>query len=102
MRKIVLAGMIATMIGGAAAVAQTVVIEPDQRVKIREYVVKEKIKPITLKERIAVGAVLPADVQLTAVPATWGPNLTTYRYVYWDGRVVFVEPTSRKVAYIVD
>ena len=102
MRKIVLAGIVATLLGGTAAIAQTLVIEPDQRVKIREYVVKEKIRPITLKERIAVGGVLPGDVELVTVPTAWGPTVSQYRYVYWDDHVVFVDPTSRKVVHIVD
>jgi len=102
MRKIVLAGIVAAMIGGTAAVAQTVVIAPDQRAQIREYVVKEKIRPITVKERIAVGAVLPGDVELATVPAAWGPTVAPYRYVYWDDHVVFVDPASRKVVHILD
>ena len=36
--------------------AETVVIEPEQRTVIREYVVKEKVAPVTVKERISVGA----------------------------------------------
>jgi hypothetical protein len=103
-----------TLIAGAAAVAvlassqilsaQTATIEiaPEQRTRIKEYVVKEKVKPVTLKERVTVGATLPADVELVAVPETWGPSVTKYRYVNWDNRVVLVEPSSRKVVQIID
>ena len=102
MKKIVLAGMTAMLLAGTAAIAQTVVIEPQQRTLIKEYVVKEKVKPVTIKERIAVGATLPADVELVAVPETWGASVKPYRYVYWDNRVVLVDPPSRKVVHIVD
>jgi len=102
------------LIAGAAAVAvlassqilsaQTTVIEiaPDQRMRIKEYVVKEKVRPVTVKERVSVGATLPADVELIAVPETWGPSVSKYRYVYSDDRVVLVEPSSRRVVQIID
>src|SRR5215207_6913521 len=73
------------LIAGTAAIAvlassqilsaQTTTIEiaPEQRTRIKEYVVKEKVRPITVKERVSVGATLPADVELVAVPETWGP-----------------------------
>ena len=43
-----------------------------------------------------MGATLPADVRLTAVPADWGPSVTKYQYVYSDNHVYFVEPSTRK------
>src|SRR5438270_7942980 len=103
-----------TFIAGAAAIAvlassqilsaqtTTVEIAPEQRTKIKEYVVKEKVKPVTVKERVSVGATLPADVELAAVPSDWGPSVSKYRYVYHDNHVVLVEPSSRKVVQIID
>ena len=103
-----------TLIAGAAAIAvlasgeilsaQTTTIEiaPEQRTRIKEYVVKEKVKPVTVKERVSVGATLPADVELVAVPETWGPSVSKYRYVYSDNHVVLVEPSSRRVVQIID
>ena len=85
-----------------AAQTATVEISPQQRTQIKEYVVKEKVKPITLKERVAVGATLPADVELAPVPQTWGPSVSKYRYVYSDNHVVLVEPSSRKVIQVID
>jgi hypothetical protein len=103
-----------TLIAGAAAIAvltssqilsaqtATVEIAPDQRTRIKEYVVKEKVRPVTIKERVTVGATLPGDVELVAVPETWGPSVAKYRYVHWDNHVVLVEPSSRKVVQIID
>jgi hypothetical protein len=99
------------IIGGVAALAimassqtlaqsTSVTIAPEQRTKIKEFVVREKVKPITVKERLTVGATLPADVELAAVPADWGPEVRSYRYVYSDN--VLVEPSSRKVVQIID
>lgn len=49
------------------------------------------------KERIVVGATVPSDVELVAVPSEWGPSLTRYRYVYSNSRVMLVDPGSRTV-----
>jgi Protein of unknown function (DUF1236) len=75
---------------------------PEQRTRIREYVVKERVPPVTVRERISVGARLPADVELRSVPADWGPSVSKYRYVYSDNRVYFVEPSSREVVHVLD
>jgi hypothetical protein len=75
---------------------------PEQRTRIKEYVVKERVAPVTVRERIQVGATLPADVELRRVPSDWGPSVSEYSYVYSDNRVYFVEPSSRKVLYELD
>jgi Protein of unknown function (DUF1236) len=77
-------------------------IAPEQRTRIKEYVVRERVAPVTVRERLTVGARLPADVELRAVPSDWGPSVTKYRYVYSDDRVYFVEPSSREVVHILD
>ncbi len=95
-------GIMASSQAFAQAVSTTIELQPEQRTKIKEYVVKEKVKPVAIKERVSVGVTLPADVELRAVPADWGPSVTKYRYVYYDNRVVLVEPSSRKVIQIID
>jgi hypothetical protein len=107
MRKIVFALATAGALSAAApSFAQTVGVgvtfEPEQRTRIKEYVVKERVAPMTIKERVAVGARLPADVELRTVPTDWGPSVSKYRYVYSDNRVYFVEPSSREVVYVLD
>ena len=75
---------------------------PEQRTRVKEYVVKERVAPVTVRERIAVGARLPAEVELRTVPADWGPSVSKYRYVYSNDRVYFVEPSSREIVYELD
>ena len=89
---------------GAQALGQQVAVEiaPDTRATIKQYVVKEKVRPVTLKERAAVGVALPTDVQLMPVPTAWGPSVSKYQYIYSDNHVVLVEPASRKVVQIID
>ena len=87
-----------------AAYAQTAVVQiaPEQRTKIKEYVVQKKMAPITMTDKVVVGATIPQNVELVAVPSDWGPTFTNDRYVYTDNHVVLVEPSSRKVIQIID
>ncbi len=39
---------------------------------------------------------------LVAVPGEWGPQYSKYRYVYWNDRVVLVDPSNRHVVHIVE
>ena len=64
---------------------------PEQRTRIKEYVVKDRVPTAILKERVTVGGRLPAEVELRSVPSDWGPSVNKYRYVYSDNRVYFVE-----------
>jgi hypothetical protein len=85
-----------------SAPAASVTIAPEQRTKIKTYVTEKQVKPITMREKLAVGATLPADVELAAVPADWGPQLTSYRFVYTGNNIAFVEPSSRRVVHIIE
>jgi uncharacterized protein DUF1236 len=107
MKRTILAGVAALALSVssqalAQAVTTSIELAPEQRTKIKEYVVKQKVKPVTVKESISIGATLPPTVTLTAVPADWGPSVSKYRYVYHDNRVYFVEPTSRRVVHVID
>ena len=107
MKKVVLAlATVGALSAAAPSFAQTVGVgvtfEPEQRTRIKEYVVKERVAPVTIQERVSVGARLPADVELRPVPSAWGPSVSKYRYVYSDNRVYFVEPSSREVVHVLD
>jgi hypothetical protein len=39
---------------------------------------------------------------LRTVPGDWGPSVSKYRYVYHDNRVLFVEPSNRRVVHVID
>jgi hypothetical protein len=91
-----------TIVTPAPGPGATIIIAPEQRTKIKQYVVQQRVKPVTLRERVTVGAVLPADVEFAAVPSDWGPELGRYRYVYSGNDVVLVEPSSRRVIQIID
>jgi hypothetical protein len=92
----------AAAVATGPAFAQTVVVAPEQRTVIRDYVVKEKVRPHKLQSRVTVGGTLPADVELAPVPETWGPSFRSYRYVYTGDDVLLVDPSSRRVVEVID
>jgi hypothetical protein len=82
--------------------ASAVQIEPQYRTKIKTYITEHKVRPVTIQERIAIGAKVPTEVELAPVPPDWGPSLTKYRYVYSNDRVMFVDPGTRTVVQELD
>ena len=105
--KLSLLGMVtaSALVVSSAAFAQVnaqITIGQPEQTRIREYVVKEKVKPVMVKEKVTVGGTLPADVELHAVPSDWGTSVSKYRYVYTDNHVVLVEPSSRRIVHIVE
>jgi hypothetical protein len=82
--------------------AATVQIEPQSRTRIKSYITENRIRPVQTREKIVVGATVPRDVELEAVPADWGPSLTKYRYVYSSDRVMLVDPGTRTVVQEID
>jgi hypothetical protein len=105
MKTVILAGataMALVLSGQAFAQSVSVEIAPEQRTRIKEYVVKEKVPRVTVKERYRVGTTVPAEVELREVPADWGPSVRSYRYYHSDNGVHFVDPSSRRVIYDID
>jgi len=101
--------LVATMANGqttvtttTGAAGATVRIEPEYRTRIKTYVTEHKIRPVETQERIIVGAKVPTDVELEAVPSDWGPSVTKYRYVYSGNRVMLVDPGTRTVVQEID
>jgi hypothetical protein len=102
------AGAIA-LFAGQVAFAQddsaTLTIAPEHEKIIRDYVVKEHVRPATVDETFAVGATVPDTVDIAPVPEqiyTTAPEVKKYRYFYWNNRVVFVDPDSRRVVDIIN
>jgi uncharacterized protein DUF1236 len=88
-----------TTVGTAGAAVR---IEPEYRTRIKSYVTEHKIRPVETRERIVVGAKVPSDIDLEAVPSDWGPSVTKYRYVYSGNRVMLVDPGTRTVVQEID
>ena len=102
MKRQILATAMVMLFAGGSVWAQTIVVEPEQRTRIKEYVVKQNVPRVAVRERLSVGATVPADVELREVPDDWGPSVRRYRYYHTDRGVHFVDPDSRRVIYDVD
>jgi hypothetical protein len=102
MKYVTVSALACALLASPYAIAQSVVIAPEQRTVIKEYVTKEKVRPYKLQSRVTVGATLPADVELAPVPEAWGPSFRSYRYVYTGDDVVLVDPSSRRVVEVID
>ena len=80
-------------------------VKPEERTVIHDYVVKEKVRPEGVSEDVVIGGPVPSDIELQPVPEqiyTSVPESRRYEYFDWNGRVVFVDPDTRKVVQIVD
>ena len=105
MKLYLLAGATAlalTLSGQAFAQSVSFEINPEQRTRIKEYVVRENVPRVTVKERYRIGAPVPSEVELREVPADWGPSVRSYRYYHSDVGVHFVDPSDRRVIYDID
>jgi hypothetical protein len=108
MKRLWMAGIAVTgLLAGGSVMAQdaTLTIQPEQRTIIHDYVVKERVQPVQVQENVAIGAAIPDQVELQPVPVEiYGhiPDTRRFEYFDWNGRVVFVDPQTRRVVQIVD
>ena len=101
MKKLVSSALAGLFLLGvsSAAVAQTVVISPEQETVVREYVKKKPIASINLPGvELNVGSTVPETVELHTIDA---PDVK-YRYVVVDNRTVLVDPGTRKIVRVLD
>ena len=89
--------------GTTAAIAQTVVIQPEQETIIREYITTTPPPaPIDpgIDFDITVGSIVPETVEVYDLGA---PDLQEdYDYVVIDNRTVVVEPDTRRIIHIIE
>jgi hypothetical protein len=72
-----------------------------QRPKFREYVVARKHPSYAYKEKVVVGAKLPASgVTYHEVPQEYGA--TKYRYTVVNERPVLVDPGSHTIVQVIE
>ncbi len=99
MRPLALLASIVISAGASAALAQTVVIAPEQETVIREYVKTKPVASIDLPGvELNIGSTVPDTVELYAVEA---PDIA-YSYTVVGGRTYVVEPGTRKIVKVLD
>jgi Protein of unknown function (DUF1236) len=99
MKLHVAATALALLAGVSFAAAQTVVIQPEQEVVIKEYVKKQPLASIDLPGvELNIGSTVPEEVELHAVEV---PDVE-YQYVVVGNRTVLVEPGTRRIVHVYD
>lgn len=76
---------------------------PSQKTVIKNNIVRTNVK-IPAGVTIAVGSVLPATIAFQPVPAAIIaeiPDLEPYYYVVVDGQIVFVDPATYAIVYVM-
>lgn len=89
------AGPVGEAVGGTVGAAVGLGLEIPNAVITS--IQSERAPSVTVRERIVVGAPLPASVELRTVPSH-----TEYRYAVVNDRRVIVEPRTRKIIKIID
>lgn len=81
------------------AAAQDVVIVPEQRTVIREYVQKKPLMSVDLPGiELNIGSTVPKEVELHTIEA---PDIQ-YRYVNVNNRTLVVDPATNTVVEIIE
>jgi len=86
-------GAVVGGVAGAAAGGAADVVDPPETV--RTYVTTNRHDPVYLEGEVVIGATLPETVELREVPDY------EYWYVYVNGQPVLVEPSSRRIVYVL-
>lgn len=93
----VIGGPVGAAVGGGAGViaggATGTAIDPPG--EVRTYVASRPLEPVYLDGEVVVGASLPETVQLAAIPDY------QYRYVYVNNQPVLVDPSTRRIVYVM-
>ena len=87
-----------------AGATATVTIAPADATAFKTWVATQKPATVAVPAgfTVAVGAVVPMNVTLVAIPDTAKiPTLVKYQYVVLGDKTVLVDPMSRKIVYIV-
>ncbi len=85
---------------GAVAGGALGSISAQDRTYVREYVVQHKRPSARVQGDVVVGATLPQ--QVTVYPVEGNPAFSNYRYTYVNDRAVLIDPSSRRVVYVIE
>ena len=88
---------VGAVVGGTTGAAVGSLSDAD-RVYVRDYVVKQRVEPVTVQERVVVGEALPTTVKTYEI--TGNPHLNGYRYAYVNNDYYLVDSGGRVVTTI--
>ena len=105
MKAIAAAALSALLIGPAAAQEAKLTIEPGHTAVLHQYLATERVQPAVVKLHFELGTAVPDSIKTTPVPlgmVAKVPEVRNYEYFVADGgKVVFVEPYTRRIVQIV-
>jgi hypothetical protein len=91
---------------GSAGAAGRVNVTSDQQSRLTTVVKKVNIREANnVSATIAVGSILPSSVELVSVPSEIieiVPTFSSYRAIRVGGRILIVEPDTRRIVYIIN
>ena len=93
---------LAALSSPVAAEPQAVALSRQERAQMKAFVVKEKIRPADLAEKVTVGSIVPGVVLLRPPPAGWPSKVARFQYIIQGKDIVLVDPGTRQVVQIVD
>jgi uncharacterized protein DUF1236 len=114
MKSLAIAASAAFLLIGGAATAQTpgdrnvtptVNLTLEQRHVIREIVKDLKVPEAPAEAEMSIGATVPNNVSLQAVPPEIGskvPQIRSHAFILKDGRVAIVDPKDKKIVDVID
>jgi uncharacterized protein YraI len=83
-------------VGAMVAVPQTVMVQPIVPGPAAiTYVTQQRVAPVIVNGEVMVGAVVPMGAPLYDVPTS------RYHFAYINGQRVLVEPTRRRIVYVI-
>ncbi len=99
LKSTVVVGLLLAGVG--TAIAQDVVIAPEQETVIREYVVKQHVEPIAPPPglEITVGSTIPDAVKIYGLDVADMP--AQYSFVVIEGRTLLIDPSTRRIVRIL-
>lgn len=99
----IVGGPVGAVVGaGVGAVAGGALgsISSQDRVYVRQYVTKNRKQSARVQGDVIVGATLPQQIEF--YPVEGNPAFQNYRYTWVNDRAVLVDPSSRRVVYVVE
>ena len=101
------AGGAGVTVGPGAAAAQasaTFTLAAADQTKLKDWIMQQKTASVAAPTgfNVAVGQTLPASIMLIAIPASAGVTAVGMnQYAVIDNKIVLVNPTDRKIVFVV-
>jgi hypothetical protein len=84
--------------GGTTEAKPVVTLSPEQRTRIKRYVVTQGGQPARASVNVSVGATIPQALELDYLPG----EMSKYRYAVVNDRPVIVDPNTKRVLQVID